>query len=104
MAIYLRGKNFWARWTAGGQQRRESLKTKDLPEAQRRFRELTGGALPAQERKGPVVSEPTVREILTKWFQYKRARSKPKSIEFYTIVRKRFTFVWGNLRPSQVTL
>ena len=84
MGIYLRRKTYWARWTEGGQQRRESLQTDDLAEAQRRFRELAEEASPgraARTPSGPVLPDFTMRQVLAEWLKFKRARSKPKSIE-----------------------
>ena len=74
MGIYLRKKTYWARWTEDGKQRRESLETGDLTEAQRRYRELTGRAVTEQPKPARTgkPSAPTVRQILSGWFQCKR--------------------------------
>lgn len=89
--IFKRGNVYWARWTENGEKKRKSLGTKDPREAQRIFEELT--------KQGSL----TVGEILTRWLKYKRARCKPRSVDLYEIVRRRFTAVWGDLTPSQLT-
>jgi site-specific recombinase XerD len=45
-----------------------------------------------------------VRDILGRWFKYQTPRCKPRSIPFYKIVRKRFSLVWGDLRPEELTI
>ncbi len=90
MGIYKRGAVFWARWEEGGKLHRKSLGTKDLGEAETRFEDLTSKSL-------------TMREVLKRWVKHQTPRCKPKSVEIYRIVRKRFTMVWGDLLPEEIT-
>ena len=93
MGIYRRGDVYWARWVdADGKQRRRSLRTKDHREAGQRYEELTEKA-----------TSLTVRDVLSRWIRYQTARCKPRSVHLYKIVRKRFSLVWGDLRPEQLT-
>lgn len=93
MGIYRRGKVYWARWVDQGKLQRQSLGTSDLREAKRRFEEIT------TESPGGL----TVRAVLGRWLEYQKARSKPGSINLYKVVRKRFSLVWGDLRPDEIT-
>jgi len=111
MGIYLRGNVYWARWGEEGRLRRRSLETSDLTEAQRRFRGLARKprrARSAQPDKQPQ-PKPTrprgirMRQVLSEWLKYQTPRAKPQSVKVYSIVRKRFTLVWGNLRPEEIT-
>ena len=93
MGIYRRGNVYWARWIEDGKQLRRSLGTKNRREAEREYEKLT--------RKGPGLA---VREVLGLWIKYQTARCKPRSIQLYKIVRKRFSLVWGDLQPKDVTI
>ena len=44
-----------------------------------------------------------MRQVLSEWLKYQTPRAKPQSVKVYSIVRKRFTLVWGNLRPEEIT-
>jgi site-specific recombinase XerD len=44
-----------------------------------------------------------VGEILARWFEHQVPRCKPRSVDLYKIVRKRFSMLWGNLRPEELT-
>lgn len=92
MAIYRRGKIYWARWIEHGELKRRSLGTRDRRVAERRYEEMKAG-------RGGL----KVRDILSRWFQYQKVRSKPGSISTYKVVRKRFSLAWGDLRPDEVT-
>ena len=92
MGIYRRGKVYWARWSEDRKLRRQSLETKDRREAERLYEKLVTGDAGLR-----------VREVLKRWFQYKEARSKPRSLDLYTVVRKRFTLIWGDRRPEEIT-
>ena len=92
MGIYLRGNVYWARWDDEGKQRRRSLGTQDRGEAESRYEDLTAKA-----------ASLAVREVLSRWIKYQTARCKPRSVHLYKIVRKRFSLVWGDLRPDQIT-
>jgi integrase len=93
VAIYRRGNIYWARWIKDGKRYRQSLGTRKRREAEDRFE-----ALISED-----TASLTVREILTRWIKYQTARCKPRSIHLYKIVRKRFSMVWGDLRPDQIT-
>ena len=70
-----------------------SLETKDRRKAEQLFEEIT-------TTKGPRL---TVRDVLARWIKFQTARCKPRSVHLYKIVRKRFSLVWGDLRPDEVT-
>ncbi len=91
MGIYRRGNVYWARWLKDGKARRKSLGTKDRAEAEQRFAELTRSA-----------QDLRVRDILRRWLAYQTPRCKPRSVHIYKIVAKRFSIVWGGLRPADV--
>ena len=91
MGIYKRGAVYWARWTEDGGKRWQSLGTGDRREAERLFDELRAGG------------QLTMRSVLSEWFEHQEARCKPRSIHLYRIVRKRFTAMWGELQPREVT-
>jgi len=93
MGIYKRGDVYWARWLEDGKQHRKSLGTKQRSEAEFLFENLT-------VKK----TNPTVREILKLWLKYQTPRCKPRSVHLYKIVRKRFSLVWGDLRPEEITI
>ncbi len=90
MGIYKRGAVFWARWEEDGKRHRKSLGTKDLREAETLFEDLTSKSL-------------TMREVLKLWVKHQTPRCKPKSVEVYRIVRKRFSMIWGDLSPEDIT-
>jgi integrase len=92
VGIYKRGEVYWARWTEGGAQRRRSLGTKDPKEARRLYEELLSAA-----------ENLTVGEILSRWLKFQSARCRPRSVHLYKIVGKRFSHVWGDLHPVEVT-
>jgi len=91
MRLYKRGRTYWIDYLDGdGNRIRESLRTTSRGEAEARARELRVGSL-------------TIREILGRWFKYQTVRCKPRSVDLYKIVRKRFGGLWGDLRPSELT-
>ena len=92
MGIYKRGAVFWAQWVEDGERHRKSLGTKDRWEAEIRFEDLTSKD-----------ASLTVREILRLWLGHQTSRCKPHSIEIYKIAVKRFSFVWGDLHPEEIT-
>ncbi len=111
MGIYLRGNVYWARWSEEGQRRRRSLQTSNLTEAQRRYRTLQGrpriarSAQPGTQLRTKTRPRRAIRmrQVLAEWLKYQTPRAKPQSVKVYNIVRKRFTLVWGNLRPEEIT-
>ncbi len=111
MGIYLRGNVYWARWSEEGQRRRRSLETSNLTEAQRRYRTLQGrpriarSAQPGTQLRTKTRPRRAIRmrQVLSEWLKYQTPRAKPQSVKVYNIVRKRFTLVWGNLRPEEIT-
>ena len=90
MGIYRRGNTYWARWRENGQERRRSLGTRSKAEAERLFAEIAAESL-------------TVREVLARWFRFQMPRCKPRSVDLYKIVKKRFTGLWGDLKPRELT-
>ena len=90
MGLYRRGKTYWARWTEGTEVRRQSLGTADREEAERRFRDLRAERV-------------TVRAVLKRWVAYQKPRRKPRSLHAYRIVQRRFTIMWGDLLPREMT-
>ena len=92
MGIYQRGQVYWARWVEDGKQHRRSLLTKDPREAERLYQDLAGKSAGL-----------TVRDVLSRWIKYQTPRCKPRSVHLYKMVRKRFSLVWGDLRPKQIT-
>ncbi len=110
MGIYLRGNVYWARWSEEGQRRRRSLQTSNLTEAQRRYRTLQGrprisrSAQPGTQLRTKTRPRRAIRmrQVLAEWVKYQTPRAKPQSVKVYNIVRKRFTLVWGNLRPEEI--
>ncbi len=90
MGLYKRGKTYWARWTEGGEIRRQSLETADPQEAERRFRDLRTDRV-------------TVREVLKRWVAYQKPRRKARSLHAYRIAQRRFTMMWGDLLSREVT-
>ena len=66
MAIYRRGKIYWARWVKDGELHRESLGTKNRRQAEERFKSLISGG----RFEAPIVNEPAghpvdVKEVVT---------------------------------------
>jgi integrase len=102
VGIYRRGKVYWARWGDGGTQQRRSLGTTSWQEAKRRFAEIQPEP-PRATTARKVPKGLTVREILKLWFEYQKARCKPRSLCTYKIVKKRFSMVWGDLQPAELT-
>jgi site-specific recombinase XerD len=92
VGIYRRGKVYWARWVEDGKRQRRSLGTTDRRQAERMYEEI--------KQEGTRLK---VREVLARWLQFKAARCKPRSVHLYKIVRKRFSLVWGDLRPNEIT-
>ncbi len=90
LAIYKRGKTYWARWAEAGRIRRQSLGTEDRAEAERNFRRLQAEVL-------------TVADVLKRWVAFQKPRRKPRSLHAYRIVQRRFTSMWGELRPEEIT-
>jgi len=95
VSIYRRGKVYWGRWVEGGKQHRRSLGTSDRQKAERRYEEIKSGLPPGGM---------TVRDVLGRWLKYQTPRCKPRSVHLYKIVRKRFSLVWGDLRPEEITI
>ncbi len=98
MGIYKRGEVFWARWDEDGKQHRKSLGTKRRSTAEQLFKDLTG-KVPAPPKPAAL----TVREILDLWVKHQTPRCKPHSIRLYKVVRKRFSLVWGDLPPEEIS-
>ncbi len=94
MGIYRRGQVYWASWVKDQKRHRKSLGTSDRREAEALFERLTS------EDSPPSL---IFREILRLWLKYQTPRCKPQSVELYKIVRKRFSLVWGDLHPDQIT-
>ncbi len=90
MRVYTRGRTYWADYLDGNKRVRKSLGTRNRREAEERAAEL-------------LRTEATVREILRRWFEYQVPRCKPKSVHLYKIVRKRFSILWGDLRPEELS-
>ncbi len=93
MGIYKRGKVYWARWVEDGERHRKSLGTSDRGEAETLFERLTSKD----------TDSPKMREILKLWLKHQTPRCKPRSLQVYNIVRKRFSLVWGDLHPEEIT-
>jgi hypothetical protein len=90
MRIYRRGRTYWADYLEGDQRVRRSLGTSSRREAEAKAAELLRVNL-------------AVGEILARWFEHQVPRCKPRSVDLYKIVRKRFSMLWGNLRPEELT-
>ncbi len=91
MRLYKRGQTYWADYLDGdGKRIRKSLGTTNRREAEARANELLAESL-------------TVREVLDRWYKYQTVRCKPRSIDLYRIVQRRFGGLWGDLKPRELT-
>ena len=114
MSIYKRGNTWWADFKRGEDRIRQSLDTTKRAEAERIAKILSKfmpdeSGIPSTAMKRVRSSrshskqQPTVREILRQWLAYQETRRKPNSVHAYRIAAKRFSYVWGDLQPEEVT-
>lgn len=114
MRVFLRGKDptWWGDWWQMGAdgervRYRESLGLKP-PEHGRSdaLARLQERALEQQQHVASAPRGPRVEEILQTWLRHKRIlhQSKPRSVEAFEVAVKRFSYEWGTLRASEITL
>lgn len=82
VAIFKRGKTWWANWQHAGRQHRKSLKTKSMKEARLRAVRLEADILTGEHQKK--VKAASIADVITTYLQHLRTeRRKPKTLMKY---------------------